>query len=423
MALPDRSTTQRHTLRVVVLSQIFGGAGLAAGITVGALLAEEMLGSQSLAGVPSALFTLGAALTAFLIGRATENWGRRVSLGSGFLIGGLGAFAVVLSAILASPVLLFIALFIYGAGSATNMQARYAGADLALPSKRGSAISLAMVSTTLGAVAGPNLVTPMGNFAMTLGIPSLAGPFLLAGSAYLVAGLILILFLRPDPYLLAKKLDVRSSAQLAPSAGVHSTLSRGVLVGATVMLISQVTMVAVMTMTPVQMYGSGQTLGAVGLVIGLHIGAMYLPSPLTGWLVDRLGRRTLVVLASLTLGLAGLLAAFSPGGSLPWLGGALILLGLGWNFGFISSTTLIVDSTTTDERPRIQGTIDVLISLSAAAAGALSGVVVGVSSYRTLGILCAALALALIPFISWFWKAGLCPLTDPRKQKNLTVRT
>ncbi|WP_433861794.1 MFS transporter [Streptomyces sp. L7] len=195
-----RGAVQRRTLTVVVVSQILGGAGLAAGVTVGALLAQQMLGTDSLAGVPTALFTLGSALAAFLVGRFSQRWGRQVGLGLGFAAGGIGAIGVVVAAVTGSVPLLFIALFIYGAGTATNLQARYAGTDLALPAQRGTAVSVAMVSTTVGAVAGPNLVDPLGGLAQSLGIPALAGPFLLAAVAYLAAGIVLLSLLRPDPF-------------------------------------------------------------------------------------------------------------------------------------------------------------------------------------------------------------------------------
>ncbi|WP_320406893.1 MFS transporter [Corynebacterium glyciniphilum] len=129
----DIDRIHQRTLRVVILSQILGGAGLAAGITVGALLAQEMLGSDRLAGLPTGLFTLGSALTAFLVGQSTRRFGRRAGLASGFLAGGLGAVGVLIAAVLDNPALLFVSLFIYGAGTATNLQARYAGADLAPP--------------------------------------------------------------------------------------------------------------------------------------------------------------------------------------------------------------------------------------------------------------------------------------------------
>lgn len=173
----------KRTLLIVVFSQIFGGAGLAAGITVGALLAKDMLGTDSVAGLPIALFTLGSAGAALVVGRLSQRYGRRAGLASGFLTGGIGAIGVIIAAITNNIFLLFAALLIYGAGSATNLQARYAGTDLASSKQRATAVSIAMVSTTLGAVAGPNLVEAMGEFAISIGLPALSGPFILAAAA------------------------------------------------------------------------------------------------------------------------------------------------------------------------------------------------------------------------------------------------
>lgn len=394
----DRAGIQARTLRVVVASQVLGGAGLAAGVTVGALLAEDMLGAQGLAGLPTALFTLGSALTAFLVGRTTHRWGRRVGLGLGFAAGGLGAVGVVLAAVLDWVPLLFVSLFVYGAGTATNLQARYAGADLAEPHRRGAAVSVALVSTTAGAVAGPNLVEPLGRLASSLGIPALSGPFLLAAVAHLGAGAILMATLRPDPYLLARALE-----NPLPDAGTDSDdrARAGAYVGATVMLLTQVAMVAVMTMTPVHMRAHDHDLGAVGLVIGLHIAAMFLPSPMTGWLVDRIGRTTVAAIGGVTLLAAGSLAALAPGDSLVMLVAALMLLGLGWNLGLISGTALVVDATSPGNRARVQGAIDVLIALAGAGAGMASGLVAAASGYAVLSLTCGLLALLLVPVLWW----------------------
>ena len=192
-----RYALYRRSLAVVVCSQVFGGAGLAAGVTVGALLAQQMLGGEAVAGLPAALFTLGSALAAFGVGRLTQRSGRRLGLATGFVIGSAGAAGIVLAAVLDNAPLFFLCLFVYGAGSATNLQARYAGTDLAPAQSRATAVSVAMVSTTFGAVAGPNLVGPLGDLAESLGIPPLAGPFLLASTAYGLAGLVLFVFLRP----------------------------------------------------------------------------------------------------------------------------------------------------------------------------------------------------------------------------------
>src|SRR5215212_5151411 len=204
---PDaRHALYRRSLTVVVCSQVFGGAGLAAGVTVGALLAQQMLGGEAIAGLPVALFTLGSALAAFAVGRLTQRSGRRPGLVAGFVAGAVGAAGIVLAAVLDNAPLFFVSLFVYGAGTATNLQARYAGTDLAPADSRATAVSVAMVSTTFGAVAGPNLVEPLGHLAEQLGIPALAGPFLLAGVAYGLAAAVLFVFLRPDPFMVARAL-------------------------------------------------------------------------------------------------------------------------------------------------------------------------------------------------------------------------
>ncbi|HWV77298.1 MAG TPA: MFS transporter, partial [Isoptericola sp.] len=344
-----------------------------------------------------------SALAAFLVGRVTQRAGRRLGLGLGFAAGGLGAVGVVAAAALGAVPLLLVSLFVYGAGTSTNLQARYAGTDLAAPDRRATAASVAMVSTTLGAVAGPNLVEPLGGLATSLGLPALAGPFLLAAVAFLAAGGTLFAFLRPDPFLVAKELAAAEGAVAgAPSAPDEAGTRRvpsGVVVGATVMVLTQIAMVAIMTMTPVHMRGHGHDLGDVGLVIGIHVAAMFLPSLVTGVLVDRIGRVPMAVASGVTLLLAGITGAVAPGDSMVLLVLSLALLGLGWNFGLIAGTALIVDATTPATRARTQGTVDVLIALAGAGGGAMSGVVMAGSSYATLALGGGVLSLLLIPVL------------------------
>lgn len=403
VAESERARVHRRTLTVVILSQILGGAGLAAGISVGALLAQDMFGSDALSGLPTGLFTLGSALAAFLVGQSTQRFGRRVGLAYGFLAGGLGAVGVVSAAVLDNLALLFVALFIYGAGTATNLQTRYAGTDLAPAHRRGFGTSLAMVATTVGAVAGPNLIEPMGRFAESVGVPTLAGPFILAAVAYSAAGLVLFAFLRPDPFLLAQRMAAEAAQTTNTNAVDGSTpkVGIGAYLGATVMVLTQIVMVAIMTMTPIHMRAHHHEMAAVGLVIGMHIGAMWLPSLVTGILVDKLGRTPMVVAAGVTLLLAGVLAATAPGDSLGLLILALVLLGVGWNFGLVAGTALVVDATVPQNRPRTQGTIDVLIALSGAGGGAMSGMVMSATSFQVLSLGGGILALLLIPVLLW----------------------
>src|SRR5690625_3069169 len=144
-------------------------------------------------------------------------------------------------------------LFIYGAGTSTNLQARYAGSDLANEKQRGMAVSIAMVSTTLGAVAGPNLVTPMGKVATAIGVPELAGPFILSAAAFLAAGWTLFFYLRPDPLLVAQAIATKKEQvhkKTTSETGLQTKVNRaGVIVGALVLVLSHIIMVAIMTMT------------------------------------------------------------------------------------------------------------------------------------------------------------------------------
>lgn len=396
----------KRTLFIVLLSQIFGGAGLAAGITVGALIAKDMLGTESVAGLPAALFTLGSAFAAFIVGRVSQRFGRRYGLSFGFIAGGIGAIGVIFATNMNNIVLFFLALFIYGAGTSTNLQARYAGTDLANEKQRATATSIALVATTFGAVAGPNLVTPMGKVATALHMPALSGPFMLAAVAYLLAGIVLFCYLRPDPLLVAKAIaDAQEKLQqqtTKASGSVQLKVNRmGIFVGTLVLVLSHVIMVAIMTMTPIHMQGHGSTLNAIGIVIGLHVAAMYLPSLVTGVFVDKIGRIAVVIASGITLAVAGLTAAFAPGDSLFWLTAALVLLGIGWNFGLISGTAIIIDSTTIHTRAKTQGSVDVLVALGGSVGSLLSGVIVAYSSYAYLGFLGTYLALLLIPVVVW----------------------
>ncbi|WP_055717774.1 MFS transporter [Streptomyces torulosus] len=402
--LPDAAAVQRRVLRVLVASQVLSGAGLAAGVTVGALLAQDMLGATSLAGLPSALFTAGSALTAVVVGRVSQRHGRRPGLAAGYLTGAVGSLGVITAAVLDNPVLLFVALFVYGAGTATNLQARYAGADLAPRDHRARAVSTVLVATTLGGVAGPNLAAPTGTFAEKLGIPGLAGPFLLSGVAYALAALVLAARLRPDPLLTARAL-ADAGPEGAPADGTTTaTTDRegrgGVVLGALIMVLTQLVMVAIMTMTPVHLHDHGHGTAASGVVIAVHIAAMYLPSPLTGWLVDRFGRLRIAAASGLTLLASGVLAATAPGDSVALLTLALALLGLGWNFGLVSGTAIITDAVPLATRARTQGMVDVSIAVAGATGGISSGLVVAASGYPVLALTGGVLALAVLPAVA-----------------------
>ncbi|MGW8592961.1 MFS transporter [Dietzia sp. NPDC055877] len=459
---PAADPAQKRILTVLVLGQLLAGAGLAAGVTVGALLAEDLLGGPGLSGLPSALFTGGSALAAILVGRLSQARGRRPGLATGFAFGALGAIGIVVAAALGSLPLLFLAFVVYGSGTATNLQARYAGADLATPASRGRSLSYVLLGTTFGAVAGPNLVGPMGSVADSLGLPTLAGPFLLAAAAYGGAAIVISLLLRPDPLIEARRRAAVAGVERGPgrvavpglddAAGPHdpagpdanaprapgaaapgpvsgdavealsssssststspSTSSSypnpadlaerprvwnaDVITGVVVMALTQFVMVGLMTMTPVHMRAHDHAVTVVGLIISLHVAAMFLPAPLSGWLVDKYGTRTVAVAAGVVLLSSGVIAALAPPQSTALVALALILLGVGWSLGLVAGTTVLTTSVPLDVRATVQGQADVAVALSGAAGGLLSGLVFAWIDFRGLGFALAALSLIVV---------------------------
>ncbi|WP_181772041.1 MFS transporter, partial [Amycolatopsis pittospori] len=303
---------------------------------------------------------------------------------------------IIAGAVLDNTVLTVVALILYGAGAAANLQARYAGADLATPARRARAVSTVLVATTLGGVAGANLTAPTGVLAAALGLPPLTGLFLVSGAAYALAAVVLVVWLRPDPFLLARTLPPDGQARPVAAGSEHGL---GVPQGILVMLLTQIVMIAIMTMTPIHMLGHGHGTGAAGLVIALHVGAMFLPSPLSGILVDRYGRRAIAVAAAVTLAVAAVLAASAPEDSVVLLALALILLGLGWNFGMVSGTAIITDAAPVATRAKTQGTADVAIAIGGAVGGMSSGFIVVGIGYPALALLGGLIALAIVPAV------------------------
>ena len=170
-----------------------------------------------------------------------------------------------------------------------------------------------------------------------------------------------------------------------------------VAAGAGIMILTQLVMVAIMTMTPIHIEHHGHGLGITGVVIAAHVAGMFLPSPFSGWLVDRFGYLPIAAAAGVILLLAGLLAAWAPVDSVATLVLALVLLGLGWNLGLVSGTTLVTNAVPLATRARTQGAVDFGVSLAGAGAGLSSGLIFTATSYATLTLVGGILGLLIIP--------------------------
>jgi MFS family permease len=409
---------QRRTLRVLFATQVLGGVGTAIGLSVGALLAAEMVGVAA-SGLAQSAAVVGAALLAVPATRIVRNHGRRPSLAAAYAIAAVGGAIVFAAALAGSVTLLFVGLFLFGGGSAAGYQARYAAMDLAPPDARGRHLSLVVWATTLGAVAGPNLAPVSGSALARWEVPPLAAPFIFSTLLFALAAVVLLVLLRPDPLVVARASGAvaagapRDGRALGLGAALRAVADLPLArLGIASAAIGHVVMVGVMAMTPVHIRAAGHdaptTLRIVGVVLSLHIAGMFAFAPLTGWLTDRYGRRP-VILGAIGVLLAACAVAGTAGHGSAQLAAGLTLLGLGWSGTMVAGSTLLSETVPTDLRPSAQGLADVVMGLAGAAAGAASGAVVQWGGYPTLTLLAAA---TTVPLAALALSRGRVPIVD-----------
>lgn len=392
------AAVQKRTILTLVATQAVGAMGITIGIATASLLARDLSGSESMAGLSQTTQVLGAAVAAYVLGRVMDARGRRFGLLAGYLLGAAGGLLAVLAGVVGSMTLLLVGAVLLGATTAANNGARYAATDLAPARSRARALSVVVWATTFGAVIGPNLTGVAEVFSEAVGIPVLTGPFAIGSMGMLAAALVVGVFLRPDPLLVA-----REGAPVTEKANGTSwrraiavIRERPALAAAVVgQAAAHATMVAVMVMTPLHMEHGGAGLEVIGLVISGHVLGMFAFAPIAGWLTDRIGRADVMALGGGVLLVSLVLCAAAPQGSSGRIFVGLFLLGLGWSLATIAAATSVADHTPLEVRADVQGTADLIMGVAAAAAGAVSGVVVDLAGYPALALGTVLLVMVL----------------------------
>jgi predicted MFS family arabinose efflux permease len=285
-----------------------------------------------------------------------------------------------------------------GSGTAANLLSRYAGADLAAPEHRARAISTVVWATTIGAVAGPNALGPTSQLGEWFGLPSLAGPFVVALVWFAVAATVIGLLLRPDPLVVAGGLETAEAPASRRSAVAQLGLvlrDRSASSGLVAMVTATCVMVAVMTMTPLHLRDHGGSLEIVGLVMSVHVAGMFAFAPIVGSMADRRGALP-TAHAGIAMLVASTVLAAAPGHNHAVIGVALTMLGLGWSMATISGAALLVAAVPSEEQARTQGVADMTMGFAGGAGGTVSGIVVGSVGYATLSLMGAVLAGAAL---------------------------
>lgn len=427
---------QRRTVAVLSVAQIFAGIGTGATVSIGSILAVDLSGSSAWAGAVATVMTLGAALAALPLASLADRRGRRAGQVIGLSAALLGAVLIVLSVVSGLFILLVLGAAGIGVGTAATLQARFAAVDLADAEHRGRALSTVVWAVTVGAVAGPNLIQPGAVVGQALGLPPVAGPFLISAAGLLLATILLFAGLRPDPLLLARELGTGQPAAnqpavaLQPGAGSGSLVrglrairqSRAAWLALAAVVGAHGVMVGVMSMTPLHLQelvagpghaghaATGAMLVIIGFTISLHIAGMFALSPVMGWLTDKAGRTETIMLGCATMMVAVAVAGFGQASTVAVAVG-LVLLGMGWSASTISGSTLLAESVGQESRVVVQGVSDMLMGVAGAVGGATAGLVLRGAGYLGLnmaGALVGALVLgaAVVTFLAGRRRSG-----------------
>jgi len=390
----------RRLIATIFAGQSLASVGSVATATVDSIAAAHVGGRAELATVPTTLFLLGSALAAYPAGRLMERYGRRAGLATGYALAFLGALASGAGIVRGIFLWMVVGATLVGVGRAAIDQGRYAAADVVPSAVRARAVSWIVLAGTLGAVLGPALVVPSGALAARAGVDELAGPYFASALLLLTGGLVIGIGLRPDPRDFARTLVEPAGTTAGPQGPRRSYREvfgdRSARLALAAMVAGLFVMIMVMVITPLHMRGHDHTLNSISWVFAAHVLGMFGFSIVTGRVADALGRP-----AAIRIGAALLIGACviaSAAQSVTALALALFLLGLGWNFCFVSGSSLLTDVLRPAERARIQGSNDLLVGLTGAVASLGSGQLFARLGYASMAWIGVGIAAGLLVF-------------------------
>ncbi|WP_103350698.1 MFS transporter [Amycolatopsis sp. CA-128772] len=383
--------TSTVTGRTRSMGALFAGVALLNTATVGLGTAATLIvaaGSGAVwSGLPSVANVLGTAAGALGAGTLLPVYGRRRVLAAGYGIAAAGALVAFAGALATSVVPLLLGILLVGLGNGGAQLSRYVAADLYPEDQRGRALSTVVWGGTVGALAGPALMAPAAGVAARFGWPSLSGPVAVAVLATAGAAVAASVLPRHVP---PPREDVVAARGPMRPAGIARPLIA--------MVAAQLTMGAVMTMTPLQLQAHGHGLGVVGWVLSAHLFGMFALAPLSGRIADRWGPRVAINAGLGVLALATATALAAPTAHTSGLPVALFLLGYGWNLVFVGGSAQLSRDLAPETRSRVQGTVDAVVWSASALAGLGSGALFAGGGYALVAVVGGVLALLPLAF-------------------------
>ena len=346
--LPDDRRARRNVL-VLVAAQAVLGSQVTMVFVVGGLAGNMLAPIRCLATLPISMIVFGAMFTAPFLSGYMQRHGRRKGFLLGALGGTLGSGLAALGLSVASFPLFLAGSFLTGSYMAAQGFYRFAATDTASEGFKPKAISWVLAGGLISALTGPQLVKVTNDL---FAVPFL-GTYLAAMAISLVGSALFFLLDLPAP----RREEVRAAG---PGPSWLELLSRPVIrVAVICAMVSYALMNLVMTSAPLAIVGCGFTTNHAADGLSMHVLAMYVPSFFTGHLIARFGARPIVMAGLVILASAGLVGM--SGVELADFYLTLVLLGLGWNFGFIGATAMLTSAYAASERGRVQGMNDAIV--------------------------------------------------------------
>ena len=346
---------------LLVAAQSLGGASPPIIISLGGLVGQQLSSNPTASTLPVSIYQLGLALSTLPAAWIMNRMGRRAAYVLGAILGVISGVVAAQGIAHGNFITFCIGTALAGFYAACVQSYRFAATDMVPSDEQAKAISRVMIGGLIAAIIGPQVVIWTRD-----ALP--ATPF--AGSFYSQAVLALLalpllmgLRLPPPQAKSASAGDARPLGEIARTQQFIVACAAGV--------VSYGLMAFLMTAAPMAMVGCGHSVGEAAMGIQWHVLAMFVPSFFTGKLIARFGKRPITALGLLMIGAAGALAL--KGLDIFHFWGSLILLGVGWNFGFIGATALLTECYRPSERAKVQALNDFLVFGTVAVASFGSG--------------------------------------------------
>lgn len=355
---------RRNTI-LLALTQAFVGMGNQTTPTLAPLVAVQMLGSATLAGVGTSILSLSRLLIAYPVGWLTDRYGRKAGLMLGLLLSLVGTLVIGAAMLANSFAVVVVGLVIFGLGVGAGQQLRLAAADMFVPARRGEGLGYVLTGSMIGAIAAPGLFFAGELIGARTAVDRLTVIWFLI-PVILIPSMVLLLFVRPDPKTIAQNLARYYPGYVPPPSTAAQQSGAGgfriwvrhfpLMTGFAASFATQGVMTMMMAMTSLALDHHGYSLSLISASVSLHVIGMFGFSIPLGRLSDRLGRRTMMLGGTMITALGSILVPTSPEYAVITAG--TFLVGLGWSCVNVASSALITEVVPPAERGRAIGFSD-----------------------------------------------------------------